>query len=119
MHDGRIAGQERADVDPLTLAIAGAVATGLATGVGESGGTALPILIAKIRERFVRRPERLESRERLAAALDEEFSRDPAFRRECENLWNQADGDGVVNVFNGQAKTVVQARDVHGGLTIN
>ncbi|MFI7028968.1 hypothetical protein ACIBK1_09730 [Microbispora rosea] len=106
-------------MDPLTIAIAGAAATGFATGAGESTGAAMSALIGKIRERFAQRLQRLESKERLAVALDEEFSRDPAFRQECENLWNQANGDGVVNVFHGQAKSVVQARDVHGGLTIN
>ncbi|MET8079086.1 hypothetical protein [Streptomyces sp. NPDC005303] len=105
-------------MDPLSLAIAGALATGLATGAGESTGAALPMLLRRIRERFAGRPAVPESRAQLATALDEEFTRDPAFRQECQNLWNQATGDGVANSFRGQAKNVVQARDIHGGLTM-
>lgn len=106
-------------MDPLSLAIAGALAAGLATGAGESTGAALPALLRRIRERFAGRPDLPESEARLATALDEEFTRDPGFRQECQNLWNQATGDGVVNSFHGHAKNVVQVRDIHGGLTMN
>ncbi|WP_221356226.1 hypothetical protein [Streptomyces beigongshangae] len=102
----------------MSLAIAGALAAGVATGAGESAGTALPALFRRIRERFAGRPEVPQSQAQLATALDEEFSSDPGFRQECQNLWNQATGDGVVNSFHGQAKNVVQVRDVHGGLTM-
>jgi hypothetical protein len=105
-------------LDPLSLAIAGALAAGVATGAGESTGAALPALFRRIRERFARRPEVPESQAQLATALDEEFTRDPEFRQECENLWNQATGNGVVNSFHGQAKNVVQVHDIHGGLTM-
>jgi hypothetical protein len=103
-------------MDPLSLAIAGALAAGVATGAGESTGAALPLLFRRIRERFAGRPEAPESQTYLATALNEEFTRDPAFRQECEDLWNQATGDGVANSFHGQAKNVVQVRDIHGGL---
>ncbi|MEU7576820.1 hypothetical protein AB0B50_04360 [Streptomyces sp. NPDC041068] len=106
-------------MDPLSLAIAGALAAGFATGAGESTGAALPALLRRVRERFASRsPAEPESEAQLAAALDEEFTRDPAFRQECQALWNQAANDGVANVFQGQAKNVVQARDIHGGFTI-
>ncbi|MEV5373193.1 hypothetical protein AB0N12_28125 [Streptomyces albogriseolus] len=59
-----------------------------------------------------------ESEEQVARTLDEEFSRDPAFRQECQDLWIQATGNGVANSFTGQAKNVVQVRDLHGGLTM-
>lgn len=106
-------------MDPLSLAIAGAVATGLATGAGESAGAALSALVRRVLRRLAGRTDRPESREQIAAALDEEFTRDPAFRQECHSLWQQATGEAVVNSFHGEAGTVVQARDIHGGLTIN
>jgi hypothetical protein len=105
-------------MDPFTLAIAGAVATGIATGAGESTGTALATLVSRIRERLGRSGAPA-SRDEISGALEQEFTRDPEFRQECEVLWNQVQGDSVVNSFTGQAKTVVQARDIHGGLTIN
>ncbi|MFI0980999.1 hypothetical protein ACH4SP_28835 [Streptomyces sp. NPDC021093] len=105
-------------MDPLSLAIAGALAAGVATGAGESAGAALPALARRITERFSGRAHRPESRAQLSAALDEEFGRDPAFRQECEALWNQAADGGVANSFQGEARNVVQARDIHGGFTI-
>jgi hypothetical protein len=105
-------------MDPITLAIAGAVATGIATGAGESTGTALGVLVGRIRERLAGRAQTLDTPESAAAALHEEFAGDPAFELQCRDLWNQVTGDGVSNTFHGQARTVVQARDVHGGLTV-
>lgn len=105
-------------MDPLTLAIAGAVAAGLATGAGESTGTALAALTGRIRERFRNRPQALESEEAAAAALEDEFTRDPAFRQECQGLWNQAQAGSVANSFTGQAGKVIQARDIHGDITL-
>jgi hypothetical protein len=105
-------------MDPITLAIAGAVVTGMAAGAGESAGTALATLTGRIRERLSRRGQEPESAEETAAALEEEFADDPEFQRECHELWNQANGS-VTNSFTGQARNVIQARDVHGGLTIN
>ncbi|MCD0449702.1 hypothetical protein LO762_10940 [Actinocorallia sp. API 0066] len=105
-------------MDPITLAIAGAVATGMAAGAGESAGTALATLVGRIRERFSGRPAALETEESTAAALDAEFTADPEFRSACADLWREASGD-VTNTFTGQARTVIQARDIHGGLTIN
>ena len=104
-------------MDPVTLAIAGAVATGIATGAGESTGTALATLVGRVRDRFRGRPEALESEEDTAAALEDEFTRDPAFRQECQGLWNQAQAGSVANSFTGRANKVIQARDIHGDVT--
>lgn len=97
LHDGR-GPTHRAEntLDPLSLslAIAGALAAGLATGAGESTGAALPAPLRPVRERFAGRPGLPESEARLPTALDEEFTRGPGFRQECQNLWNQAVGDG-------------------------
>ncbi|MGW0701704.1 hypothetical protein ACWD0A_20785 [Streptomyces sp. NPDC002867] len=105
-------------MDPLSLAIAGALAAGVATGAGQSTGAALPALFRRIRERFAGRPDVPESEAQLATALNEEFTHDPSFRQECQSLWNQAATDGVANSFHGHAKNVVQVRDIHGGLTM-
>ncbi|MET9619652.1 MULTISPECIES: hypothetical protein [unclassified Streptomyces] len=105
-------------MDPLSLAIAGALAAGIATGAGESTGAALPALWRRVRERFAGRAVVPESEDEIASALDEEFTRDPSFRQQCETLWNQAASGGVANSFHGQAKNVVQTREIHGGLTM-
>lgn len=63
-------------------------------------------------------PTDAESQEQLSAALDEEFTRDPAFRQECQALWSQVTNGGAANSFQGQAKNVVMTRDIHGGFTI-
>ncbi|GGN99261.1 hypothetical protein [Microbispora bryophytorum] len=105
-------------MDPVTLAIAGAVATGIATRTGESAGTALTTLIGRIRDRFRDRPAVLESEESAAAALETEFTRDPRFRQDCHGLWNQAQTGAVANSFTGQANNVIQARDIHGDITL-
>lgn len=106
-------------MDPLSLAIAGALAAGVATAAGESAGAALPTLWRRVRERFAGRETALpETEAEIAAALDEEFTRDPSFRQECETLWNQAAHGGAVNSFHGQAKNVVQTGEIHGGLTM-
>ncbi|MDX6740145.1 hypothetical protein [Actinocorallia sp. A-T 12471] len=105
-------------MDPVTLAIAGAVATGVATGAGEGVGTALSAFVGRIRARFTGRESALETTESAAEALDAEFAEDPEFRRECHEEWDRI-GGAVTNNFTGQARTVIQARDVHGGLTIN
>ncbi|MET9852282.1 hypothetical protein ABZY57_04930 [Streptomyces sp. NPDC006450] len=109
-------------MDPLSLAIAGALAAGVATGAGESAGAASAALLRRIRERFAGRPNGtvpdMESQEELSAALGEEFTRDPAFREECQDLWSQVTNGGAVNSFQGQAENVVMTRDIHGGFTI-
>ncbi|MEU8141752.1 hypothetical protein [Nonomuraea sp. NPDC048901] len=105
-------------MDPVTLAIAGAVATGIATRAGESAGTALSNLTRRVRDRFRDRQTVLESEEKVAAALEAEFSRDPAFRQDCLGLWNQAQASSVANSFTGHANKVIQARDIHGDITL-
>ncbi|WP_182885469.1 hypothetical protein [Microbispora sp. H10885] len=106
-------------MDPITVAIAGAVATGLATRTGESAGDALATLVGRIRRRFRDRPAVLDDEEQAAEVIDAEFARDPAFKRDCHALWVQAQNNAVVNSFTGQAKNVVQAREIHGGITFD
>ncbi|MEO5874794.1 MAG: hypothetical protein ABIS86_18820 [Streptosporangiaceae bacterium] len=126
--------------DPITLAIAAAVAAG-ATRTGESLGEAAQAaavaLVAKVRARFrgspdeavleqaEAEPEPAEGTTGLAMALERAMAADPGFAADVGNLWSQvrtdavASGDAVVNNFSGQAETSIQLRDLHGGLTIN
>ena len=128
--------------DPITLAIAGAIATGIATRGGESlsnaAENAINALTRRVRDRFRGRaadeatleaastdPGSEEKALELAVALQRVMSEDPAFGADVRALWSQvrteatAQDDGVVNNFHGQAHTSIQMRDVHGGLTIN
>jgi hypothetical protein len=128
--------------DPITLAIAGAIATGVATKAGESisaaAQNAIAALSRAVHKRFGGEPEResvLRAAEAdpgsepatadLAGTLQAVMDEDPAFAAEVQGLWSQVDAltvardDAVINNFQGRANTSVQLRDVHGGLTIN
>ena len=54
----------------------------------------------------------------LADALSRAMASDPRFANQTLEAWHAvtAGGDGVVNNFSGQAKQVVQARTVKGGI---
>lgn len=118
-------------MDPLALAIASAAAGKAAESVTGQAQQAFAAMVGKIRERLRRRPEdvtaldaaaRDESGvEPLAVVLEREFEASPDFRDELSGLWQQISGgeSAVSNVFLGKADKVVQARDVHGDLTIN
>ncbi|MCG5212693.1 hypothetical protein [Streptosporangium sp. KLBMP 9127] len=105
---------------------------------GEPAKEAVAGLVRKVREKFRGRPAdeailgaaagEPGSAERLAElreALRRSMAEDPAFRDEVQALWGRArldasaEGDGVVNIFQGRAEKSIQLRDVHGGLTIN
>lgn len=121
--------------DPITLAIAAAAAGKAVEVTGGAAKDAVTTIVGKIRERFRGRPadEAVlaaatadpDSPERvgeLAAALRRAMSDDPAFDTELRTLWGGVDAsahdDGVVNIFQGNAETSVQMRDVHGDLHI-
>jgi len=124
-------------MDPITLTIAGAIATGVATKTGETisnaAQNAITTLVRTVRQRFSGHPEgesalaaakadpeSAPKTKDLATILQTVMDQDPAFAADIQALWSQVQGDEtVVNNFHGQAKTVVQMRDVHGGLTIN
>lgn len=118
-------------VDPISLAVATAVAGKSAEKITEQGIT--PI-ISKIREKLSRRSSadvavldatvagKAEA-EPLAQILDQEFASDPEFHNEIKTLWHQAapvatDG-GTANVFNGNAKNVIQTNKVEGGIHLS
>lgn len=117
--------------DPVTVAIAAAVAGKLAEGISDAGRTALAALTRLVRRKMrgdpdgsaaleaaAARPDDAALVARLAAALDEECARDAAFRAELTILWTAARDGGVANTIKGSVHgPVVQARDVHGGIT--
>ncbi|GII80058.1 hypothetical protein Sru01_50400 [Sphaerisporangium rufum] len=122
--------------DPITLAIAGALATGVASTTGEALGQAardaVATLARRVRERLHARgraaaleearadPAAAEPTSRLAGALRQAMDEDPAFAAEVQELWRRVTADGgVANTFTGQARTVVQARDITGDITFN
>jgi hypothetical protein len=125
--------------DPITTAIATAVASQAAQALTSQAGQAMAEITARIRQKFSGRsgdlailasaqddPDSPEAISRLAQALRQAARKDPVFANEILALWTRsqtettsAAGDGTVNVFRGQADKVIQLRDVHGDLTIN
>ncbi|NRQ32128.1 hypothetical protein HII36_09795 [Nonomuraea sp. NN258] len=99
-------------MDPMILAIASALGTGMATGAGERAGTALATLIGRVRQRLTGAQQ---STEETAAALHEEFVRDPAFAEEIRALWQQVNQG---NSFTGTAKNVLQIQESNGPITL-
>ena len=124
--------------DPITTAIATAVASGLAQSLTDQAREAFGALARKITEKFRERPAAQASlaaaREdpgsatrikELARALDETGAEDPEFGAQIRELWRQVHltsvirDDAVVNTFHGRADKVVQLRDVHGDINIS
>jgi len=125
--------------DPITTAIATAVASQAAQTLTAQASGALGAIVRRITGKFRDRPADLaalasaretpDSAELIAAlarALDRATLEDPVFGGEIAALWSQAStetatatSDGVVNTFHGHAEKVIQLRDVHGDLTIN
>ncbi|TDC69921.1 hypothetical protein E1200_06940 [Actinomadura sp. GC306] len=116
--------------DPMTVAIATAMAGKAVEVAGEPVRAAVAEMCRRVRERMRGRP----SDEAALASADPEavqgvvrrvLDDDPELRAELETFWNQAqtkasaNDEGVVNVFNGQADRVVQLRDIKGDLNIN
>ncbi|TDD83597.1 hypothetical protein E1293_14350 [Actinomadura darangshiensis] len=122
--------------DPMTVAIATAMAGKAVEVAGEPVRAAVAELSRRVRERFRGRASDEEALERaiadpapdriatLSSVVEHLMAEDPGFGAEARNLWNQAQtnaaasDDGVVNILNGQAGRVVQLRDVHGDLNI-
>jgi hypothetical protein len=125
--------------DPITMAIATAVASQTAQTLTTQATGALAKIVKRIRSKFRDHPADLailaDAQENpdsasqvasLADALQLAVLADPAFGQEITALWTRAHaeittatGDGVVNTFHGNADRVIQLRDVHGDLTIN
>jgi hypothetical protein len=125
--------------DPISTAIATAVASQTAIALTAQATSAIAEIVRRIRSKFRDRPADLailagaqdhpDAAERvssLADALRQAAIDDPAFGQEITELWTRAQAeitaataDGVANTFHGNADKVIQLRDVHGDLTIN
>jgi hypothetical protein len=125
--------------DPITMAIATAVASQTAQSLTSQAGHAIAEITRRIQHKFRDKPTDLailaaaqeesgspDRTAELAHALDRAIAEDPAFGGDIHTLWEQsgnipitAKGDAVVNVVSGKADKVVQLRDIHGDLTIN
>ena len=125
--------------DELAMAVAATVATVSTEAAVASGGRAVGALVRLVRDRLGRRRgdedalqdaiEHPEDRQRIAALADALLSAmadDPALAARLREALPlnaaaaapvTADG-GAVNHFSGSAATVVQARDVHGGISL-
>lgn len=115
--------------DPVSLAIATAIAGKTAESLTDQARQSLAALARRIREKFRDRPAASAALAAAAAndpgavgelahALDEASAQDPEFGSEIRVLWSRISDDGVVNIFHGHADKVVQLRDVHGDLHI-
>jgi hypothetical protein len=121
--------------DPMTLAIAAAMAGKAVEFASESAKSAMTAIAHKVKERFrghpddavltaaAENPESTTHVDELARAIQRAMAEDPAFRTEIDLLWNQVQAGsmygGTVNNFYGRAEKIIMMRDVDGGLTIN
>lgn len=124
--------------DPITTAIATAVAGGMAQSLSDQARASLTALTQRLREKFARHPAATAALDaalhdpgssarvsELARAIAEACAEDPEFGRQIRASWDQvrpaaaARDDAVINTFQGTADKVVQLRDVHGDLRIS
>lgn len=122
--------------DELAMAVAATVATVGTEAAFASGGRAVGALVRLVRDRLGRRGgdeealrdaiEHPDDQQRIAALADALLSamaEDPALAGRLREILPPdaasvaADG-GAVNQFSGRAATVVQARDIHGGISL-
>jgi hypothetical protein len=132
---GMVLGWGLAVSDPIMAAVATALVTWATTTAAQGGREALVSLVTLVRKRFQSRSSDRELVERaldgqvepahaepLAELLRRESEVDPEFARQVHVLWRaaRAQSDGhpqVANaVFGDVDGTVVQTRDVHGGI---
>lgn len=125
-------------MDPLLLAAATTLVTWTTTELAQDGRVAVSAMIGFLRDRFRREPEARnvidtvlhqpspDAARLLAELLHRETLRDAAFGAEFHVRWEQASKAvaaslGVVaNSISGDVTgPVVQARDVHGGISFN
>lgn len=122
--------------DPLTTSIAAAVATGATTALADGVRSLVTRLATVIRDRLQRDPSDQDALDaatrdpgdttavrRLADLLEQRMRDDPGFEDRVRTLWSEisvASHDKISNVVTGTVHgSVIQARDVHGGIAIN
>ncbi|WFE20519.1 hypothetical protein O7621_21850 [Solwaraspora sp. WMMD937] len=75
-------------------------------------------------DQVVAHPADVDRRDELVRVLSSEIAGDPEFADELRRRWQLARAEidasvgGVRNEFNGSAATVIQARDITGGIAI-
>jgi hypothetical protein len=123
--------------DEIALSIATALVTKGTEAVIAEGRTAIAALVSTIRDRFrrgrheadilqeaVSHPDDQERRLALAELLSRALAEDPRFAERVLTQWHAAqqelnlDRGAVSNRFDGSAEKVVQARDIHGDITL-
>ncbi|MEU1360154.1 hypothetical protein ABZ356_09960 [Micromonospora zamorensis] len=121
--------------DPIMVTAATTLVAWATTELAQSGRAAVSSLIGFLRTRFQHDPSSHaviegalqqpspEAVGRLAELLDSESRRDRAFGAELRARWSQVEvtlaegAGGVANSVSGDVHgSVVQARDVHGGI---
>ena len=123
--------------DPLATSIATAIATGATTALGDGVRAIVTKLGQLIRKRLRRNspdqdaleaaietPRDTAAVERLARIIEQQMRDDPAFAEQVRDLWTSykdAEHEGAVtNAIHGTVHgSVVQARDVQGGITLH
>lgn len=125
--------------DPLTTSIATALATGATAALSDGVRALITKLATLVRDRFRQNPpdeetlvaassnpHDLDAVKRLAELLGQRMRGDPEFAERLRALWTDiaAAGPGhrdeITNVVSGPVHgSVVQARDVHGGITFH
>ncbi|WP_422756280.1 hypothetical protein [Micromonospora sp. WMMD708] len=122
--------------DPITLAAVTTLVTWGTTQLAQGGREAVGSLVTFLRERFRHEPAAQAAIERafaepspaatrlLAAVVADEAQRDPGFAAEFHDRWARVEATlaagtgGVVNSVSGDVSgPVVQARDIHGGIS--
>jgi hypothetical protein len=124
--------------DEFAVQVATALATKGAEALVAVGRSALKSLVSLVRDRFGRHsgeaavlrkamdhPDMSELHIELAEVLNRMMRADPVFRGRVQAYWREAAtelsskrNNSVANHFSGTAQKVVQARDVHGDLTM-
>jgi hypothetical protein len=124
--------------DPVMVAVAVALVTKAVEGLSEGGKAAFAALSRLVRRKLHADPASLSVMDsalahpddevrihRLAGVLEREVGKDRVFAEDLDRLWNDlcdqravaVDG-GVTNQLSGPVSgSVVQARDVHGGIS--
>ncbi|MGC4808787.1 hypothetical protein [Micromonospora sp. DT233] len=123
-------------MDPLMVTAATTIVAWTTTELAQGGRQAVSALVDFLRDRFRREPgardviegivhhPSQDAARRLAEVLDHEALRDPAFGAEFRARWERtdavvtADTGGVANSISGDVSgPVVQAREIHGGIS--
>lgn len=121
--------------DPITTAIATAVAGSAATALTAEASRILKEITARVRRKLHGNPHApavsagplgaSSSPGEIAAladALEQAFQTEPDFAQEVKTLWGRyldASGNTYVNDFSGSAHTSVMVSENHGDLNIN